>query len=303
MVAMGAVVVAGTVGVVFLQSTVFPPRPEGSTPHYPPHVVSEMAAGAEHYEGTVLQLAELAGVSTDQMRDGQLLFGNLPRGAGVQGVGAYTGIGFLEFSDELCMDYRGATCPDAFDRLWDRTGEGVPVPLIDAMRVSTLVIQRSSLPEAARADPPPGWRVAERTDVRTVWVRDEPLTDEGRVSWASDGVQIEDDVSQPRREEVRYTAAEPGRLLFARLAWPGYTATVDGRAVEVTDGPAGLVAVDVPAGSGTLVLQHASPGLALGTAAAAAAGLVALAQSVLWLVQWRRSRVRRAVPEDIAHAE
>lgn len=292
MVALGAVVVAGTVGVVVLQTTVFPPQPEGTVPNYPAYDLSEMAAGAEEYEGTVLQLAAISSVTSDQMRTGELLFGNLPRAAGVESVGAYTGIGFLEFSNELCMDYRGATCPEAFDRLWEPTGEGVRAPLVDAMRVSTLVIQRDLLPRAAAQEPPEGWSRVERSDVRTVWVRDEPLVVDDRVSWVSPGIEVLDDTSAARRESVRYRAEEAGSILFARLAWPGYTATVDGREVEVSDGPAGLVSVGVPEGSATLVLSYSPPGLQIGILAAALATVLAVAQSGVWFWQWRRSRVR-----------
>jgi hypothetical protein len=300
MAALGAVVVAGTAGVLTLQTSVFPPIPDGQTPHYPPYDLSDMAAGTAGYEGTVLQLARLDGVSTEQKREGELLFGNLPRATGVESMVSYSGIGFLEFNTRLCIDYRGVTCPEAFDRLFAPTGDGVPVPLIDALGVDTLVIQRSLLPEAGRDAPQQGWRVQDRNDVRTVWVREQPLDGDGRVSWASEGVEVLADSSSPRRESVRYRADGPGRVLFARLAWPGYTATVDGREVEVEDGPAGLVAVDVPAGSGTLVLRHETPGLRPGVLAAAGAGAVVVVQSALWLWQRRRSQPRGGTEHTVA---
>jgi hypothetical protein len=289
--ALGAVVVAGTALVATLQTVVFPqfPAPSGDVP---PYVISEAAAGASEYRGTVLQLAALPGVTTEDVRSGRILFGNLPRGVGIDAINNYSGIGFLEFGTELCMDYRGATCPEAFDRLWQPTGDSVPVPLVDALRVSTLVLQRTLLPEVVDQTPPEGWRVAERTPVRAVWVREHPIENEGRVSWTSPGVELEGDDSAPQRETVRYRAEAPGRILFARLDWPGYEATVDGEAVDVVNGPAGLVVAKVPAGEGTLVLTHRQPGLRLGAAAAAAAAMVVLAQTVLWLVQSRRSRTR-----------
>jgi hypothetical protein len=241
----------------------------------------------------VLQLAALAGVDTEQMRDGEILFGNLPRATGVSTVTSYSGIGFREFTAELCMDYRGATCPEAFDRVWQPAGPGFDVPLVDAMEVSTLVVQRSLRPDVAALEPPPGWRVALETPVRVVWVRDQPLDDEGRVSWASSGTDVLADSATAQREEVRYRASEPGRLLFARLTWPGYTATVDGRPAEVVDGPAGLLAVEVPAGEHSLVLEYRAPGLRAGALAAAAAALVVLVQSAVWW--WGRHRRRRTL--------
>jgi hypothetical protein len=294
--ALGAVAVLGTAAVVTLQTSAFPA--DTGPQKYPPHDLSEMAAGASDYQGTVLQVASLNGVTTEQMRDGEILFGNLPRAAGVQSVTSYSGIGFLEFGTDLCMDYRAAVCPEAFDRLWAPTGQGVPVPLIDALRVSTLVIQRSLRPDVANQAPPEGWRVAHETPVRTVWTRERPLEGEGRASWSSPGVELRSDSGEPQRETVRYRATASGRILFARLAWPGYAATVDGRDVDVVDGPAGLLAVDVPTGEGTLVLTYTAPGLRLGAVAVAAAGAVVLAQAVLWLWQSRRSRTRARTPRD-----
>jgi hypothetical protein len=87
-------------------------------------------------------------------------------------------------------------------------------------------------------------------------------------------------------------------VVFARLAWPGYTATVGGRPVDVEDGPAGLVTVDVPAGSGTLELRHTTPGLQAGVLAASGAAAAVLVQSGLWLWQRRRSQARRGTVRE-----
>jgi hypothetical protein len=283
--ALGVVVVAGTAAVVGLQTSVLP-QPAASAENYPPSELARIEAVTADYRGTVLQLAGLGGVTTEQMREGQILFGNLPRAAGLRSIGSYSGIGFLEFGTELCMDYRGATCPEAYDRLWAATGPGVPVPLIDALQVSTLVIQRSLLPEVAESTPPEGWSVLDSDDVRTVWIRDDPVGGDGRVSWTSPGVDVLEDRAAPQRETVRYRADAPGRVLFSRLAWPGYEATVGGADVEVRDGPAGLLVVEVPEGEGELVLTHTPPGLRLGIAAAIGAAVLVLAQTAWWT--WSR---------------
>lgn len=291
---LGAVLVAGTVAVVAFQTTVLPFRP-GGFGLQPASDLTALADGTTSYEGTVLQLARHDVVTTEQMRDGEITFGNLVRPTGTTTVASYSGIGFQEFSDELCTDYRGATCPEAFDRLWQPAGPGYPVPLVDAMRVSTLVLQRDLLGDDVvdRQEPPPGWQVAERTPVRAVWVRDEPYADDGRVSWSSPGIEVLADASEEEREVVRYTADDAGRVLFARLAWPGYSATVDGDEVPVIDGPAGLVAVPVPAGEHTLVLDYEPPGLRAGAFAAAGAALVVLLQGGLW--SWPGHRRRRSL--------
>ncbi|MGY1701643.1 hypothetical protein [Geodermatophilus sp. SYSU D00766] len=299
--ALGAVLVAGTAAVVALQGGTFPYRPDGVLWRAPSDVAA-MQEGAAPYRGTVLQVATMNGVTTEQMRRGELLFGNMQQLVGHETVGSYTGIGFDEFGDELCMGYRGEPCADAWDRLWQPTGEGVPVPLVDALRVSTLVVQRVLVPDVADTPPPPGWAVAEVSDARVVWVREQPLTGEGRVSWSAPGVDVVEDTARldrelvgyrSDREVVGYRADAAGEVLFARLAWPGYTATVDGRPVEVTDGPAGLVSVEVPAGEHELVLRYEAPGLRTGALAALAAGVVAVVQAVVWWATGRRRRRRR----------
>ncbi|MGH3926875.1 MAG: hypothetical protein ACRDTT_29085, partial [Pseudonocardiaceae bacterium] len=228
-----------------------------------------------------------------------LMFGNLPLGAGVASVGSYTGLGFAKFNEALCMDYRGVTCPEAFDRLWRPADLETNVPLIDALGVSTLVLQRSLLPDIAGATPPPGWHVADRSDVRTVWSRTRPFAAQARLTWSSSGVAILADSARPQREVVHYRSdGRPGRVLFARLNWPGYTATVDAAPVEISHGPAGLVAVDVPAGEHTLILTFETPGQRLGFLAVGVATTIILLQTLVWIVFHRR-RKQRAVPNMI----
>ncbi|TQF74842.1 hypothetical protein FK531_01820 [Rhodococcus spelaei] len=280
------VAVVGTAAVLFMQASSFPASATDGGKSYPAYDLNRIAAGTADYRGTVLQIAALENTSSEDMRRGEILFGNLPRAAGIQSVASYTGMGFVDFAKELCMDYRGATCRDAFDRVWRPADASTPAPLIDVMGVSTLVLQRSLLPEAAAAEPPPGWHRAYDTPVRAVWIRDEVLPADSRLTWTSPGVEARTAEYAPQREAVHYTAAEPGRIAFARLAWPGYTATVDGRDVELAQGPAGLLAVDVPAGEHTLVVEFATPGLRLGFAALVGAVLAALVQTAVWF--WRR---------------
>ncbi|MBA2472374.1 MAG: YfhO family protein [Pseudonocardiales bacterium] len=280
--ALGIVLVTGSACVVALQTTVFPHFSGADKPVYPGYDVAQFKTTTKDYRGTVLQLASRTGVTTEQMFTGEIMFGNLPLAAGLASVGNYTGLlGFAGFADALCMDYRGATCPDAFPRLWRPADHDTNVRLVDALGVSTLVLQRSLLPDVVDRTPPPGWHVAVENGVRTVWLRDRPLSSDGRVSWSSKVVQVFADSAQPQHEIVRYrSSGHAGRIIFTRLAWPGYTATVDGRPVEVSKGPAGLVAVEVPAGDHTLVLAFETPGLQLGFLALGAAAAIVALQSL-----------------------
>jgi hypothetical protein len=196
------------------------------------------------------------------------------------------------------MDYRGQVCPEALDRALRPAG-ATGVPLVDLLRVQTLVIDARLFPGPAAGPPPDGWSVAARDDLRTVWVRDPTVGYGGRLSWVSPSVEVLSAAGTGVREEVRFQASRAGTLIFARLAWPGHTATLDGRPVRVLDGPAGLLTVEVPAGRHHLEITFRSPGLSVGAAALAVGALVSLVQSAGWLIA-RRRRGRRGTARHSA---
>jgi hypothetical protein len=200
-------------------------------------------------------------------------------------------VGFAKFAEALCMDYKGVTCSDAYSRLWQPVAGTNDLPLIDALRVETLVLQNSLLPDVVDKAPPPGWRVAQRDEVRTLWVRDTPLPYPGRVSYATSGTDVLSVDATDLHERVKFRASSGGgEVRFARLAWPGYTATVDGAKVDVRDGAAGLITVPVPPGEHVLELNFETPGLRLGAVVLGIATIIVVGQSILW---WRGNRRRR----------
>ncbi|GAA5166177.1 hypothetical protein GCM10023214_38400 [Amycolatopsis dongchuanensis] len=283
----GAVLLAGTVAIMAYQTGNLPvkaaPTAEG------PVSVSQIREGAVTMRGTVLQLADQTPVRTEDYANGDLLFGNENILRGHETINHYSGISFAKFNTALCMTYKGEVCPDAFRRLWQPDAD-TGVPPVDALRVQTLVLQRHLLPEAADQPPPPGWQVAARDAVRTVWTRSAPPYP-GRVSWASPGTEVLDSRSQPEQEAVTYRAQPGGgRILFARLNWPGYTATVDGAAVPVREDATGLIVLDVPPGEHRVDLSFREPGLRAAAWVFGAATVVALAHAAVWW--WRRSRLR-----------
>lgn len=303
---MVVIATVGTTAVLAVQTSSFPsaapPLPSSEPePEAPPNggspaiSLDRMRAGAESYRGTVLQLADRSTVTTEDSANGRLLFGNMGRATGAQTVASYTGMGFDAFATELCMDYRGAVCADAFDRVFAPASDTVDAPLLDVMGVSTLVLQRTLLPEATSGPPPPGWRVAASDAARVVWVRDRVLVPgAGPATWSSSQVSFDTETSTPSGETLRVDARDAGTIVFSRLAWPGYDATLDGSPVAVRQGPAGLLAVDVPAGNGLLQLTYSSPGLTVGRVATVSAAGVAILMSIgVGLVGWRRARSRR----------
>lgn len=293
--AFGAVLLVGTIGVVTYQTSRIPVGVSDGAGLVPPHSVSRMTQGTAAYQGTVLQLASQAGVRTQDMDDGEILFGNESLATGHETINRYSGIGFVELGSALCIDYKGVTCPEAYDRLW-RNLPGTDVPLIDALRVQTLVLQNRLLPDVVDQSPPQGWRELVRDGTRTVWVREAPPPYPGRVSFASAGVDVLAANAGAEHERVTLRASGDGRLVFARLAWPGYAATIDGRPVEVINGDAGLITIDVPAGEHVLELDFTTPGLRLGWFVLIGAAGVVLVQSVLWWIGARRDRRRQQRP-------
>jgi hypothetical protein len=108
----------------------------------------------------------------------------------------------------------------------------------------------------------------------------------GLVSYA-DGVDVlADSMAGDVGEDVTYRGG--GSLTFARLAWPGYSATVDGRAVGVRSGPDGLLVVDVPPGGGQVELSWSPPGWRVSAVAFGLGVLVAVGLAVVT----RRRRAR-----------
>jgi hypothetical protein len=301
-IAAAALLVLGTVLVVTYQTDRLPMATAGPDADraLTPSSIAQVHEATSSYLGTVLQLASLTSLETASRRQtGQLLFGNESLMSGHESVVRYSGMGFAEFNDALCMDYRGQVCPEAFARAW-RPVSGTDVPLIDLMNVQTLVIDARMFPGPAAERPPAGWSVAARSDLRTVWVRDEAGRYGGRLSWASPGVEVQSDTGTGVTESVAFRAPTDGSLVFARLTWPGYTATLDGKPIALRDGPAGLVTVDVPAGQHVLTLSFRSPGLSVGLRVLAAAALVSVVQTAVWLgaALLRRRRASVPAPED-----
>lgn len=288
-----AVLLVGTIGVITYQTSRIPVVGPGGRAVEPPRSVSRMEQGTASYQGIVLQLASQTGVRTQDMDDGEIVFGNLTTATGHEEINRYSGIGFAEFTTALCMDYKGVTCPEAYDRLW-RTMPGTDVPLIDALRVQTLVLQNRLLPDVVDEAPPDGWRELVRDGARTVWLREVPLPYPGRVSYASSGTEVLSADAGAEHERVTFRASGDGELIFARLAWPGYSATIDGRPVDVINGEAGLITVAVPSGEHVLELDFRAPGLRLGWLVLIGATGVVLVQSVLWWIAGRRERRRHA---------
>lgn len=284
----------GTVAMLLLQLVWMPVN--DNVRHYNfPTSVRQVRADFAAYDGTVAQIAdvtELEAGSVDSRRAWRnVLFGNMYAAAGVPSLTAYTGLGNTAFHETLCLNYFGASCPDAYATLWKPAWPGGPV-LADLLRVRTVAVQRS-LVEAPTV--PAGWDVVRSNEMVTVLRRQAPPEHpRGRLSWASDGVEVVSDVERgARHERVRYrSSGDPAQLVFARLAWPGYSATVDGRSVSVEATRSGLVRVELPSGveNGVVALTWRPPGYSVGVLCIVLGAVLALVGTIAHFRRSGRSR-------------
>ncbi|WP_306359670.1 hypothetical protein [Nocardia sp. CC227C] len=261
---------------------------------------SDAARVFPDFPGTTIQLADRALVRPeDKSLDGaygSLVFGNYAKSLELDYVNGYTPTGHFYFGELLCMRWDSSVCPDAYRRLFapePSTGR----PPVDLMKLDRVVLQRALFPEVRAQAAPPGWRWADRPGDRYIWVLER---EDGLVSTANGRVSATRDVTAASVAEtdttsrVRVSSARGGQVVFARLGWPGYRATLDGRPVPITTVAKSFVAVNVPAGtdSAELVLTWRPPGWKIGLATGAA-GVLGLAVS-----QWWYLRVRRTDGED-----
>jgi hypothetical protein len=246
-----------------------------------PRSRSAMVHDFSEYKGLTVQIADFMAMPRNLAPDKawtSMLGGSLYSVAGVESTNAYTGIGFNKMDNTLCMSYNGGTCGKAWDALWRKEPDGRT--LAELMNVETVVVERHFTDDKAA---PKGWSVQSRNKWVTVYHRDaKSLHPEGRVT-AADGATVTSDVDSGSMRETVGIRVSPqgGSLIFARLAWPGYSATLNGKPLPVRTGPSGLVSIDLPANaSGSVVLKFTPPGLYFGLGAAAV-GIVLIVLIVL----------------------
>lgn len=261
----------------------------------------------DRYPGTTFVIADRENIDENDPTGqwGDVLFGSLYQPAGVEAVNNYAGISFNSFVDALCINYYGGVaCPDGVDRLLAESPD-TGRSWLDAMRIDTVVVQNSGPyggPQALDGLPADEWDVRVEHGV-TVGTRTTPHPwPDGRLAATTPGLEITGDVAATdTHETVSYTGS--GTATFALLAWPGWTATVDGQPVDVIESPGGLLQVDLPDSGGTestLTLDFTPPGSTLGWGLAGAGLLVALGQGAWFAVRRRRTAaVQRRI--DLPH--
>ncbi|GAA5076243.1 hypothetical protein GCM10023319_12370 [Nocardia iowensis] len=261
-----------------------------------PEKRSEMKAAFPDFTGTTLQLADRGPIPPAQKNlqgaYGSLVFGNYAKDLELTYVSGYTPNGHFWFGEMLCMLWDTSVCPDAFRRAFavePTTGKTI----VDLMKVDRVVLQRALYPDARNQPAPEGWKWVDypgHEQQISVLERVDGLisTRNGRVAAAA-GVTAASASETDWTSRVRVNSATGGQVVFARLGWPGYRATIDGREIPTRLVAKTFVAVDIPAGTtdGELELSWRPPGWQLG-AASALLGLVGVG-----VLQWAFLRGRR----------
>lgn len=274
-----AVALAGVPLVLGYQLSLFPENTSWQEYHLPSDAAIADATFPER-PGSTLQLGDVTALLPEFRRGADdawttLTTANYARSLGRDYVNAYTPVGYRAFSDLLCMDFRGNTCPAAKDRLFAPQPQTLARP-VDLMALDRIVLQRAQFPTVHDEVPPRGWRRASVDELTVVWERTgAPGPGPGGITWTDD-VQVGDVEEQTDltwRGTVRSDGG--GRVAFSRLAWPGYEVTLDGEPLPPVTLFGGFLAVDVPDGGGELVLRYEVPGWRLG-GVLAAVGLVSV---------------------------
>lgn len=274
---------AGTVCVLCVQLAWFPVNSDVAMYHFPTEVRRIRADFARWKGQTVFQVADRDLVSPVDIRSEQawrhLLFGNMYAVASVPSLVSYTGIGHRALHERLCLSYYGSTCAGSLERLWQR--DETAASLADQLKLDHVVVQRSLVDRPAV---PRGWRITERNRFTTVVSRNAPWDRAATLSVAT-GRPVRADIRQSDKETVvlEGKSTTPVRLVFARIAWPGYQAIVDGRSVPARATSAGLLTITLPAGvsAHTVTVTWVPPGLRIGIVLALLGMFIALAAPAL----------------------
>jgi hypothetical protein len=299
---------AGTVlvsilAVLWVQVGLFHENPGVSQWHMPVSR-SEAKANFPDYPGVTLQLGQRAPITSRAQADASwrsLVIGNYARTLGLSYVNAYTAVGHQKFSNLLCIRWEGGTCQKAEKHLFavePTTG----LTYADLMGLDRVVLTKYSLPRAPEQGAPAGWHFVLNADALS-WVleRNTPRPPQpGRVVTSAGVTVTEAAPSSDTAESMTVTSQGGGLVVFSRLKWPGYTATLDGQEVPVDSVKGVFVSVRVPAGtqSARLALSYRPPGTTLGLLLAGGGVALMTALLILELILWRRRRAQGLAARD-----
>jgi hypothetical protein len=222
---------------------------------------------------------------------------------GDQQINGYSPLGYRAFGERFPMDDQGNFEPGTAVA-FSTTDPGTGLSWLELLRVDQVIALRGAWSTDLDRVLSPDWERAAARRYTTVW-RHAPYELPGLVSYVSPGVRVDDRQPGCGQRNLRECVAvstrrgSDGRVVFARLWFPGYTATLDGEPVAVERYADMLVSVTVPPGAaGELVLTYRSPRVRqLGLLAAlVVVGLAATSSRYGMTSSWPRRRPRLPTP-------
>ncbi len=250
-----------------------------------PSSVSAMKQVTTEMSDGIFVVGDVYSLQRDPRAYQESLIANLWYATGRDVASVYTVLPFTRYAQELCVDLRGWTCPQAAETLFDANGEGATIA--DDMALNTVIVIKG--PDLTEVTVPAGWRVDEGEFTWTLH-RVNPVERAGGVARTDAGVSVSSVTWDATGATFRIDSApaDGGDVVFSRLAWPGYTVS----GAELTDPARGflLTARVDQADVGELVtVRFRPPGWSIELTAVGLA--VALAAAYVgWSVVDRRRR-------------
>lgn len=277
-----AVVLCASLVVLLPQIARYPSAPVSN--FNVPSSVSDMRAVADPMANGIMTIGDVYSLQRHPDAYEESLLANLWYVTGKDVASVYTVLPFTALANELCTDIRGATCPEALETVFEES----PVPIADDMKLNTVVVVKGpGLEREPRV--PEGWTV---TDREFTWLltRDEPVERAGGIARTSDGV-VASVVAQDQLGVTVHVDSVEGseeKIIFSRLAWPGYSA--DGGRLGEPERDF-LLTLDVSSEDAGRVIrvEFRPPGWALEVASAVLAAAIGIA----WTLWWRLGARRR----------
>ncbi|MFT4299293.1 MAG: hypothetical protein QM597_06645 [Aeromicrobium sp.] len=183
--------------------------------------IGQVQAGSD--EG-VMTVGDIYAIQGQPEAWREVLIGNVWRVRQMDSASAYTVLPHRVLAQRLCLDLRGVSCPQAYERLFEVQPDGSR--LVDDLHLNTIIVARSAATEQSAAATEPvlrdGWSMTQGKYTWTVH-RDDPVEPAGGITRTS-GVTVSDVTVRDTRvsftvEEVEGSA---GTVVFSRIAWPGY---------------------------------------------------------------------------------
>lgn len=207
-------------------------------------------------------------------------------------INGYSPISPKGLAERLCMGLFGWTCPHAAAELFRHDLE-TGLDLADLARIDRIVVSQDDHLDAFLDHKPEDWIMAGEGRFMAEFQRSEPLPSrQGRLSWLPPGVTVDRMPIVSDTEESHVLSAgsayRGGQLIFARAAYPGYHAELNGQPLPVESYLGVLVSVTLPDDpAGELRVWFEPPGQTAGWLAAGS-GLILL---TAWLLLTGRAPI------------